>query len=1257
MQLKAQQQIITDSISWQAPREISISKYDKERTLYFTGAQFDHEHRKMPFLTRTVRLNQKATVRSLGFSEIELVSLSQAENTIASNTNPVGDTIAYSFATVYDKGVPFLEYRIFPFLKRNGQIQKIKSYELTAILGAPEYRSLKKSTTTESVLNSGNWVRIGVTSTGIHKLSATQLQGLGLSSGIDPRTIKLYGNGGAALPERNNVYYPDDLIENAIYIEGENDGIINDGDFLLFYAEGSISWDYDASNQVFRHNKNLYSDTAWYFVTISPGFGKRIENQAQSTNNVASVVTTFSDYAVIENDEENFIKSGRKWYGNRMESGVNSHSFNLSFPNCTAGPHKLTSVLASRSSSSTNFSITANGQSFIQVINGLNSFDYLDAFARENQTTFDVSGNLSSLNINVSRPSGSGSAWIDYLRVNVTRNLIMSGNQTAFRNPFVVEAGRAVEYQLSNSNSNTFIWEITNPYDIKRQLADLNGSTLVFRANVDSLREFVAFQRDANFATPVAVKPVTNQNLHGLAQVDLVIVVPPFLSSYANQLADLHRTYDNMSVAVVSPQQIYNEFSSGSQDISAIRNFMRMFYERAQSPAELPKHLLLFGDGSYDYKYRLNNNTNLIPTYQSVESINPIGSFCSDDFFGFLDPTEGANIQSVGAGLMDIGVGRFPISTAAEADGIVKKIAHYMTSEDCMKDWRNLITFVTDDEDSNTHLNQAENVSEIIHENYPVYNIDKIYLDAFQQQTGAGGQRYPEVNTAINNRIERGTLMINYAGHGGEESLALERVITIDEIQNWESIDNLTLFMTATCEFSRFDNPDFTSAGEYAINSPIGGAIGLFTTLRLTFSSSNEALNRNVMNVIFTEEGEDNENLRLGEILRRGKNATGSSFNNRSFALLGDPALRLAFPRWDVYTTKINGNPVGTVNDTIGALDLVTIEGIVTDHDNNILENFNGVVTPTVFDKPATYYTLGNDPGSFVAPFQMQRNVIFRGPATVTNGKFSFSFVVPQDIQFSYGLGKISYYAKKNNSLEDAHGYTDEVIIGGFSDNPTTDDEGPSIKLYMNNTQFVDGGITDENPVFLAYCEDDIGINTVGTGIGHDITAILDGNTSNPIVLNDFFEAELDNFRKGVVTYPFRNLAEGEHTIVFKVWDVANNSATASIRFVVKKAEDISLAHVLNYPNPFTTHTEFYFEHNQPGVPVDVDIQIFTISGKVVTTLQATQMSNGYRSEPIVWNGLDEFGDRLGRGVYVYKLKVRTPDGKTAEKIEKLVIL
>ncbi len=1253
-----QNQRISRTIVWNKLQEIKISKYDTKKLIHFENAQYTDINANLPIYTEAIPLKGAASSVSATIANATYGPLSPEEQKIAQNFVGLTASPQLEAVVLLEMKKPILQYSIVPFRKSGSFIEKLISFtiEYTTVNAGNTARATNV-TALNSVLASGNWIKIGIVESGLYKISAAQLISLGFNVNSDPRNFRVYGNGGLQLPEKNSDYYPDDLFENAIFVSGESDGTWNDGDAAFFYAKGNVRWTYDATKGIFKHSKNLYSDTTWYFITSDAGPGRRISSQAQTSGVSTLTVNTFDDYKFIENDEENFLKSGRRWFGNKMEV-VNSHSFNFTFDNLTGGQHKAIVGLAARNTIPTSFSININGQSFSQSVPALSSTGYLDTYARENESIFNYVGNLGASSVSITKQTSSSIGWIDYVILNVKRSLLFNGNQLSFRSLDAAANGGVVKYELGNVNADVRLWDITDYRNPLGQQFTLNGSTLNLTIQMDSLKEFLAFNPFGTaLPTPFSGGSVNNQNLHATAQVDMIIVAPPLFSGPANQLAEHHRNFDNMTVAVVNPKQIYNEFSSGHQDIAGIRNFVRMFYNRAETIDDTPKYLLLFGDGSYDPKYRLSENTNVIPTYESVESLNPIGSFCSDDFFGMLDPNEGSNIHLANGGALDLGIGRFPVNTIEEAQAMVNKTIHYATSRECLDDWRNVVTFIADDEDGADHSDQAESVSAIVNQFHPEYTIEKIYLDAYQQVTGTGGQTYPQVNTDITNRIERGTLITNYAGHGGEQSLALERVITIPEINAWENYDNLTLFITATCEFSRFDNPEFTSAGEYVILNPNGGGVGLFTTVRLTFSSSNEALNRNIMDTLFTIQ--NGSHLRLGEILRVGKNATGSSFNNRSFALLGDPALMLSFPQYNVQTISTNTVPATTngIPDTLSALEYVTIKGFIADDNNNPVTSFNGVCIPTVYDKAVSVSTLQNDPGSPLRQFQVRRNVIFRGPVTVTNGYFTCNFVVPQDIQFNYGYGKISYYAYQNTNLVDAGGYFNNIIVGGIADSAVTDNEGPQIRLFMNNEQFVNGGMTNESPDFLALVQDDIGINTVGTGVGHDITAVLDGNTTNPIVLNDFYEAAQDNFRKGKVIYPFRNLAEGKHNIVFKVWDVANNSSTASIDFVVIRSTDLALNHVLNYPNPFTTNTQFFFEYNQPGVPVNVDVQIFTVSGKLVKTLESNFASTGFRSDPIAWNGLDDFGDRIGRGVYVYRLRVRTQDGKSAEKFEKLVIL
>ena len=498
-------------------------------------------------------------------------------------------------------------------------------------------------------------------------------------------------------------------------------------------------------------------------------------------------------------------------------------------------------------------------------------------------------------------------------------------------------------------------------------------------------------------------------------------------------------------------------------------------------------------------------------------------------------------------------------------------------------------------------------------------------------------------------------MIVNYTGHGGEVGWAHERILTMDEINNWTNRYGLPLFFTATCEFSRWDDPGRTSGGEVVFLNPDGGGIGLLTTVRLVYAHANKLLAVSFYENVFKKV--NGEMPRIGDIYKVVKNLNASATNTRSFTLLGDPGLRLAYPYYNAVTTSINGLPVSQI-DTIGALGLVKINGHIEDLSGNKMTQYNGTIYPTIFDKRYDVKTLNND-GEGSVSFSVQNKKLFKGKASVTNGEFSFEFVVPKDIAYNYGKGKVSYYGE--NQLIDANGFSDKFIVGGTDPNAEADELGPDIQLYMNDYTFVYGGITDENPLFIAKVFDDHGINMAGTGIGHDISVVIDDKTSEPISLNDYYSAAVNSYKNGEVRYPFEDLSPGPHKLTFKAWDVYNNSSEAVLEFVVQEYKDLTLAKVLNYPNPFTTNTSFWFEHNQPNTVLDVKIQIFTISGKVVKTIDNVILTEGYSqnlNNPISWDGLDQYGDKLAKGVYIYKLQVRSRrNGTSAEKIEKLVIL
>ncbi len=1161
---------------------------------------------------------------------------------------------------------------IIPFRKNSatGVIERLESFTLRMkVTPKPQHRSTN-AYAPNSVLVSGNWHKLAVNNDGIYKIDYSYIK---TKLGIDPgsfnlNSLAIFGNGGGMIPDSNPVPRADDLIENpTLIVDNNNNNKLDDGDYLLFYGEMADNWGFNSGTSSFNHKKNLYSDKNFYFLTTDRGTGKRV-SLVPTSSNPNKTITDFDERAYHESDEYNLLRSGKEWLGDKMTSFSNTKSFSYNFSNLiTTIPIKFTSSIGAKTNPSGSITnVTINGQSVLaQSEPGIAATNYANAYYPVLSTTNYLSSS-SQLDINYAftaynDASGSAACYINYFEMNFKRALSLSGDAMSFRNISSIGAGNISQFLLNGSSSSTKVWDITNVGNIQEMQSALNGSQLSFATPTDGLKEFIAFNTNASFGNPEYVGKIDNQNLHSIGEPDMIIVTHEDFEGASNDLADFHRANDNLSVKVVKLSQIFNEFGSGKPDISAIRDFMKMLYDRAGTDtAVMPRYLLLMGDGSYDSKGRVPDNSNFIPTYQSYESIRVTSTYTSDDFYGLLDANEGGEIS--GAQKVDIGIGRLPVTTSAEAQDVVNKIKNYKKPApiaSCIQlnsnnSWRNMLTFIADDlDDGGTAFESyTEGLSEVTRASHPEYNFEKIYLDAFKQLPTPAGDRYPEVNTSILNRINSGSLVVNWVGHGGETNWAHERIFNMADIIPLDNKEKLPLFITATCEFGRYDLPDRTAA-EWLVVNPKGGGIASITTVRLVYQSANEQIDNAIFQSLFVQY--EGRMPTLGEITMMAKNVAGGSENTRKFTLLGDPALTLNYPRFNISTTEVNNKSVSLPHDTLKALSQVTIKGKIVDDNGNQITAFNGVVYPLVYDKLSNLKTLGNDAASII-DFKLYKNVLFKGKASVVNGDFNFTFIVPKDINYQYGSGRISYYAD-NGSFVDAHGYSTDITIGGSLDSFMSDNQGPKMDMYMNDEKFVYGGTTNADPMLLMKLSDESGINTVGNGIGHDMTAILDDNTQNKVILNDYYESELDNFRKGAVKYPYSKLAEGRHTLKVKAWDIHNNSSEDFTEFIVASNAKLALSHVYNYPNPFTTHTEFMFEHNRCCDDLNVSVQIFSISGKLVKNIVEFVHSDGFRVNNIAWDGLDDYGDAIGKGVYVYKVTVRDSEGQSAYKFEKLVVL
>ena len=1205
----------------------------------------------------------KAQVR---LSDVKTSQLSVEELQIAGK---------YSYSTDFEvnalplrsRDESLLSVRIVPFRTVSGTMEKLISATLSVTL-TPDFSAQKANPryASRSAMANGEWYKIGLPETGIYKLTYSDLSDLGINvSSVDPRQIRVYHNGGGVLPEMNAVSRPDDLVEVPIYVSGEADGKFDNGDYILFYGRGPVCWKRDSEKLAYIHEQNPYDDYAYAFVVTGLGAGKRI-SEAEAPSGVSEVtVEQFLDYQVHELDEYNLNRTGRTYFGDKMNYTEIKY-FDFSFPNLIDTRNCwIKTALAGRNFKPASFEVSVDRVKKATYSIETTTSSTTDPYANE------VGGWVSAvpspygetvqveLKHNSFGNTSTSEGYVDYILVNAWRSLKMVGGQMSFRNPDAAINNKVCEYRLSNASQQLQVWNVKDAMNPSRMKGQLSGTVFSFKAMGDTESEFIAFNGNS-FCSSKAFGKVDNQNLHGVRDVDFVILTYSDFMSQAERLKALHNRIDpDLNIFITTPDLIYNEFACGAKDVSAIRDFCRMLYLDS-NPGHKIKYLLLLGDCSYDYKNR-NGVVDFVPSYETVSSLKMTETFVTDDYFGFMDTSEG-NINS---SLADIGIGRFVVSTLEQATQMVDKVERYLAkNETTMRSWRNTVTFFTDDEGGFVR-NAEELANRLKSVGGDGVVVDKIYLDAYPQISAPGGEIAPEVNAAINSRMEKGTLVLHYIGHGGEVQLSTEKIMQKKDVDSWRNAPMYPLMITGTCEFSRYDDHMRTALGEYAFLNQYGGMIAMFTTSRVTFGDHNQNFAKGVYDNLFRIYGE--ELYRLGDVYRMAKKS--GSAQEKRYVFFGDPALRLAYPKWKVETLSINGKYPGydldsiQINDTtwqtypiyldtIGALQPVEIEGVVKDLNGNVATNFNGVVSVIVYDKEADLSTLGTS--ADVINFKLRNSVIFNGKTEAVNGRFKIDFIVPRDISYRFGKGLINYYATDYEN--EANGNCDSFIIGGFYDEAFEDNDPPEIRLFIDDTLFVSGGVTGENPILLAYVADESGINTTGAGIGHDIMATLTGPSRNAYSLNDYFVAEIDQPGKGTINYKMQNLADGDYTLTLKVWDIYNNSGTATINFTVVNSSGMHIENAFNSPNPMTDETCFVFDHNQVGNNMKVDIYIFDIMGRWVNTLSEQVSGTSTRIAPIRWNGRGAHGECLRNGLYVYRIVATNDQGETATLVSKLVL-
>ncbi len=1170
---------------------------------------------------------------------------------------------------------------VSPLVNENGIVKKVLSFDISYATNSQNtVNSGMPETIENSILATGNIYKFSVMKSGVYRIDANFLNQLGFNTeNINPKRLKIYGNGGRMLPLLNSENEHYGVPEIAITVVGENDNTFDAEDYILFYAEGPDRWNEESQTHI-----NAFTDKTYYYITTE-GLedGKRIPEAIQPSGAPNVTITTFDDYQFHEIDNVNLVRLGRRWFGDVFNIETEK-VFDFTIPNLVISePVTIGIKPAAIGNVDTSMSTLINGQT-PQNINGQPIFNFnFSAISGGTYATQNLSGigfkaglleeemNLTSEDLSITLNYNNGGVagsigYLDYITVEAKRELIGVDEQFFFRYKEAANTTGIGEFIIGNAANISQVWDISNIWNVTKITNENAATSFSFQAPMEEIREYIALD-NAQILIPT-IEPtslVANQNLKGTifsnGDIDYIIITPEAFASEAERLADFHRTQTGLNVQVVGLQHIYNEFNTGNPDVGAIRNFIKYVYDNALSNQNKLKYVCFFGDASFDYKDRIEENTNIIPVFHSFRSFSLSASFMTDDFYGMMDDHEGAFLPTPIPQRLDIALGRMLISSQSQAKALVDKTLSYYTKEAYGR-WRNHVTIISDDaddQDDATLQEDLDNLGNTIAANKPYINITKIHADAFQQETSAGGERYPTVKNLIKENIALGSLVVNYFGHGGEDGLSGERIFEKNDSQELKNECRLPLFITITCEYTRFDNPLRQTAGEFMYWNEKGGAISLITTTRQIFRPVGVRVNEALSEQLFSYNS--NTYIPASEALRLAKNSLNNT-NKRVVFYIGDPALTLAIPKPRINLTAINDVPITQETDTLKALSRVKISGNITNEAGNLLSNYDGTVFSTIYDKEVQRQTLAND-FLFVMDFTTLGEIIFRGKAIVTNGTFSFEFVVPRDISIPVGNGRISFYAEREGVLEDHTGSSQNLKIGELNEDAPQDNQGPEVNLFMNDESFISGGITNESPFLLAKLADENGINTA-SGIGHDIVAILDGDEANPIVLNDYYETELNDFTKGIVKFPFRDLSEGSHTLILKAWDVYNNSSTSEIQFTVfNENNSLTITNVLNYPNPFVSHTEFWFNHNS-STELDIMVQVFTISGKVVRTLVgkantgSSSKDFGSLSRDITWDGRDDFGDKLGKGVYVYKLTVKSAvTNQKVEKFEKIVLL
>lgn len=1067
-------------------------------------------------------------------------------------------------------------------------------------------------------------------------------------SKLDPKTIKVFGFPTGMLPQANATPRAEGLQELAIHVEGEADGKFNSGDKIIFYGQGPDAYQYLPQKDFFAYEKNLYSKQNFYFITFAGAQGKRLSTLANEGTS-HPVINSFVSFVTFEEDTESVLNSGREWFGFQFSSTNEATiEFGLTgiLPNTTV---TLASRVMARAFEPASFKVFFNGtQVGTQTMATVPNTTY-GAKGRMRSDTLTFSSSAVGADATsthrikyVYEKSGTlaSTGFLDGFVAGFTRALKVYDNQTEFS---LASTQPVSTVEIASAQQAHVVWDVTDLFQAKSQTISLTGDKIQFGSNLQLARKFIVFSPKSTLLKPKWAGAEANQNLRQPAVANLLIVAHPDFLEAAERLAEHRTAHNGITTLVVTPAQIFNDYSGGRQDVSAMRDFIRKVY--ASSAGQL-KNVLLFGRGSYDYLDRTELNTNFVPLYESRNSLSPLETYSSDDFFTFLETHEG-EWSEVGPfnHTLDIGIGRIPARTIEEADVIVDKLIDYDLHSKTKGPWRTTIAFVADDGNGNLHAGQANQLAGYVEASNPALTTKKLYLDRYTQVEKVFGQISEEASNQLVRAMHEGAAIINYTGHGSEQLWTDERFLSPTMLSLFKNRYRYPFMVTATCEFGRSDDPFVISSAERLLFLKDAGVVGLVTTSRPVFSSSNFQINSDFYEALLADAATQGKTI--GEVFRATKNKGSLGVGNRNFSLVGDPSMTLSLPPLEAIVTLFESAAEET---DVKGLTEYTLEGEIRQNEA-LKADFNGKALIRVHDVPTQAATKGDENPVFY--FEEFSRFVYQGWTRVTNGKFSSTFTTPRLENTEGQVGKITVYAQPDEGEADAAGHLQVLLTP--TNGTLTDAQPPVMALFMNDTTFVDGGITDESPFLIAKISDNTGIDALGNG-SRPLLAVLDNDSTFDVA--PYFAYDKHSTKSGRLVFQLFHLSEGNHEITVSGYDLAGNKAEATVHFKVGGQNQLEVSGLRGWPNPFNDKVTIGFFHNRTGEDLEGSITISTVAGQPVANGTFTQESAFFSTQVLVWDGTDSAGQQIPPGVYILRLSVRSHvDGSKKEAFSRLVRL